>query len=314
TRSSRREEALIPLEKTAARSRGGITDLPIWLPLIVLAALAFRLRTLLPAWGFMWVMAAAIFLGCKWLTWWQCKIAAIEPWRNFAYLLLWPGLDAAAFLGTSKPRDSITRTITRMSWLAAFGKMLFGAVLLWGIVRTLPASSPLLAGWCGLLGLIFLLHFGAFHLLALAWQHAGVDARPLMRAPILSTSLGEFWGKRWNLAFSHLAFGVAFRPVLRRLGAAWATIVVFLVSGLVHELVISVPAGGGYGLPTLYFLLQAAGILIERSVVGRKLGLRRGFAGWSFTAVFTAGPVFWLFHPPFIHHVILPFFKAIHAM
>jgi hypothetical protein len=258
----------------------------------------------------MWVMAAAIFLGCKWLTWWQCKIAAIEPWRNFAYLLLWLGLDAGAFLGNSKPRNSVTR----VSWLAAFGKTLLGAVLLWGIVRTMPASSPLLAGWCGLLGLIFLLHFGAFHLLALAWQRAGVDARPLMRAPILSTSLGEFWGRRWNLAFSHLAFGVAFRPVLRRLGAAWATIVVFLASGLVHELVISVPARGGYGLPTLYFLLQAAGILIERSMVGRKLGLRRGFAGWSFTAVFTAGPVFWLFHPPFIHHVILPFFKAIHAM
>jgi hypothetical protein len=49
TRCSGREEALIPLEKTAARSLGDRSNLPTWLPLIVLAALAFRLRTLLPA-------------------------------------------------------------------------------------------------------------------------------------------------------------------------------------------------------------------------------------------------------------------------
>lgn len=178
----------------------------------------------------------------------------------------------------------------------------------------LPASSPLLAGWCGLLGLIFLLHFGTFHLLALGWQRLGVNARPLMRAPVLSASLGEFWGKRWNSAFSQLAYDLVFRPALRHSSTAGATTVVFLLSGLVHELVISIPARGGYGLPTLYFLLQAAGVLIERSRAGRRLGLRHGFAGWIFTVTFTAGPVFWLFHPPFIHRVILPFLQAIHAL
>ena len=68
----------------------------------------------------------------------------------------------------------------------------------------LPASSPLLVGWCGLLGLIFLLHFGTFHSLALTWQSLGVNARPLMRAPIVATSPSEFWGQRWNSAFSAL--------------------------------------------------------------------------------------------------------------
>lgn len=314
TRGTRREEALISLLKRLELPHAGCYELASWLPIIFLPSLAFSLKNFLPAWKFMWAMAFGIFLGCKWLTWRRCEVNAVPPWRNWAYLFLWPRLDAKEFLAGTLPWQASSPRSPAGAWLAAFGKTLFGATLLWGMVRMLPASSPLLAGWCGLLGLIFLLHFGTFHLLALGWQRLGVNARPLMRAPVLSTSLGEFWGKRWNSAFSQLAYDLAFRPALRHSNTAGATTVVFLLSGLVHELVISIPARGGYGLPTLYFLLQAAGVLIERSRAGRRLGLRHGFAGWIFTVTFTAGPVFWLFHPPFIHRVILPFLQAIHAL
>ena len=36
-------------------------------------------------------------------------------------------------------------------------------------------------GPIGMVGAIFMLHFGLFHLLSLAWRHAGVNAVPLMR-------------------------------------------------------------------------------------------------------------------------------------
>ncbi len=88
----------------------------------------------------------------------------------------------------------------------------------------------------------------------------------------------------------------------------------FVVSGLMHDLVISVPARGGYGLPTAYFVLQGLGVLIERSFFGKQFGLRGGVRGWLFMVVITAGPAFFLFHPPFVLRVIIPFMKWLHAL
>jgi D-alanyl-lipoteichoic acid acyltransferase DltB (MBOAT superfamily) len=164
-----------------------------------------------------------------------------------------------------------------------------------------------------MIGIVVLLHFGLFDLLALGWRSIGVNAQPVMRAPLLAKSLAEFWSRRWNTAFNTLAHDLAFRPLARRWGVAGATMGVFLISGLVHEAVISLPARGGFGLPTAYFVLQGFGVLAERSRWGRRARLGRGLRGWLFTIVFTAGPVFWLFHPVFINNVILPMLRALGA-
>lgn len=165
-----------------------------------------------------------------------------------------------------------------------------------------------------MVGLIFLLHFGSFDLLARAWQAAGVCAEPIMRAPILSQSLGEFWGKRWNLGFRQLSHDFLFRPALPKLGVGGATMLVFFASGLIHELVISVPARAGYGLPTAYFLLQGLAALAERSYLGRLLGLQSGVSGRLWTVLVAAAPAYGLFHPWFVMRVIVPFMEAIRAL
>lgn len=90
--------------------------------------------------------------------------------------------------------------------------------------------------------------------------------------------------------------------------------VVFLTSGLLHDFVISLPARAGFGLPTAYFLLQGFGILLERSPLSIRLELQRPARGRLLVALFTIGPAFWLFHPPFVERVILPFLKIIGAL
>jgi hypothetical protein len=55
-------------------------------------------------------------------------------------------------------------------------------------------------------------------------------------------------------------------------------------------------------------------VLTERSSVGEFLGLGRGIRGWVFTMFVVAGPAFWLFHPPFVSQVIVPFMQTIGAL
>ncbi len=312
---------------------------PGWIPLLVLPVVAallapqplfgsfeFRVSNFgfahAPAWALMWLLAFAIFVGCKWLTWWDCAagLDRIPVLRSLGYLFLWPGMDARPFLDRRARNSRAVRT-GRLSlwseglevspWYFATGKTLFGTVLIWGVARWFP---PMFAGWIGMIGLIFLLHFGVFHLAALAWQSVGVEAEPIMKMPVAAGSLGEFWSVRWNRGFNALAHRHVFKPARRYLGVAGATLLAFAVSGLIHDLVISVPARGGYGLPTLYFLLQGVGVLVERSAAGRSIGLRRGVRGRFFALVVAAGPVFWLFHPPFVHRVIIPFLEVIKAI
>ncbi len=288
-----------------------VYELRGWLPISVLPLTAAACRNLLPPWVFMWVLSFAIYLSLKWLTWWRARSRISHPaWRSVAYLLGWPGMDADAFMDARQRVPPPAPT----TWLWATFETILGAILLRVMARSIPQGQPLLRGWVGMLGLILLLHFGTIQIVALLWQSLGVKAQPIMSAPLRSTSLGEFWGKRWNLGFRQLAHELIFRPLYRRLGADTAGFLVFVVSGLIHDLVISLPARGGYGLPTLYFLLQGAGVTVERSRFGKRLGLGQGGRGWCFMMMFLTVPVFGLFHPWFVLRVILPFMQAIHAL
>ena len=283
-----------------------------WGPIIVLP-IAVLLATPVewPRWIFMWLLSFAIFAGCKWLTWRRTRAPHAPWWQHAGYLLAWPGLDAKAFLRPERLPTEDRPTLGE--WTFAAVKFLAGILTFWGVARLVPDDQVLVFGWVGMLGLILVLHFGSFHLLSCAWRSTGVEARPLMNWPLASESVSEFWGRRWNTAFRDLTYRFLFRPLSARLGPRLATISGFVFSGLVHDLVISLPACGGYGLPTLFFGTQAAAILIERSHAGRIARLGRGWSGWLFTAVVLVLPAFWLFHPPFVRNVFVPFMEALGA-
>ena len=281
------------------------------LPLIALPLMALGLRELLAPWAFMWAMAFALYAGCKWLTYRQALRNGLTPAlpRVLIYLLAWPGMDAAGFLDARK----IPANPQRIEWGFAVLKTGLGFVLVWKIARWLLPAHPMIAGWVGMIGVVFILHFGLFHVLSLLWRQLGIKAAPLMQNPICATSLLEFWGRCWNTAFHELAFRFAFNPLRRLTTPALATFFVFGLSGLIHESVITLPARDGYGGPTLYFLIQGLGAVLERSPFGRGLGLGRGARGWFFALLVTVAPVMWLFPRPFINNVILPMLTAIGA-
>ncbi len=284
-----------------------------WIALAIMPlAVAVLVPSTWPRWAFMWALAFAIYCGCKWLTFWHAPIRSAPRWRQLGYLLLWPGLDAATFLEVRRAR-SVARPAAS-EWLFAAAKLGLGLGLLYGVARTIRPDQWYIVGWVGMIGVVMVLHFGAFHLLSCAWRRVGVDARPLMRAPLLSRSLSEFWGRRWNTAFRDLTHRYLFRPLTGRLGARGALFAGFAFSGVVHDAVISVPAGGAYGGPSLFFVLQALGMLFERSALGRAIGLGASWRGWLFTMGMLLAPAPLLFHYPFVEVIVLPFMRAIGAL
>src|SRR6266513_1342285 len=197
-----------------------------WFPLVILPSGVMILYKFLQPWAFMWSLAFSIYFGLKWFTWRTAQKRISHPaWRSVAYILAWPGMDADSFLHANSPVP-----VPRLrNWIWAVIETGLGVILIWAVAPSLPEGHPLLRGWAGMLGLILVLHFGMFQIAALFWQSLGVNAPPIMSAPLRSESLAEFWGKRWNLGFRQLAHDLLFAPLHKKLGGGVTSFSIFVV-------------------------------------------------------------------------------------
>jgi hypothetical protein len=129
--------------------------------------------------------------------------AAGAPQVSFArwlcFALGWFGMDPRVFAERALRRP----TGARQLFARGAARLLLGALL---IVAAREAwdrtGSRALATVLVLPGISLALHFGILTLSAAVWRAVGFDAKPLFRAPLAAESLGEFWGRRWNLAVS----------------------------------------------------------------------------------------------------------------
>jgi alginate O-acetyltransferase complex protein AlgI len=228
----------------------------------------------------------------------------LSAWRWLAFAALWPGMRPLPFARAGDPplpgagaliRRGVARLVLGLALVLA-------ARFAW--TRT---ASRLLATALALPGLSFILHFGIFNVVAGAWRYLGVDVHALFRAPLLSRSLAEFWGRRWNLAFSEMTATGVYRPLSAVAGKRVALLAAFVFSGLLHELAISLPVLAGFGLPLLYFAIHGALMLAERALerAGRPID-RRAAVGRAWTAFWLVAPLPVLFHRPFLRGVVWP--------
>ena len=215
------------------------------------------------------------------------------------FLTIWPGVRTEPFAARRRPDQASTRLIQRGAATAAVG------VACWvGLADEADRLPRSLVGWLGVFVVLLTLHLGLSDVVSGGLQRAGYPVRRLFRSPLASRSLREFWSSRWNLAFvemNQIIVLPAMRPLLGRL-AFPAT---FLISGLLHELAISLPVGRGFGLPTLYFVLHGAATTGER-----RLGVHR-WPGWlarSWTWTLVLAPLPLLFHTAFREALVLPLF------
>ncbi|MCP5536409.1 MAG: hypothetical protein H7A51_09270 [Akkermansiaceae bacterium] len=209
------------------------------------------------------------------------------PWsRWFMFTFLWFGMEPTPFAAGRRKLRWKKDAVTGLACLAT-GLLLSVLVAHYRIDSILVMFVPL--------SLAF--HFGVLRLLTAFWRMRGIAVRPLFRNPLVSRGVADFWSMRWNLSFSQMMARTVQRPLTPHIGKRAALFAVFLVSGLLHELAITVPVQSGYGLPTLYFTLHGVLVLIEND--RWPLWLRR-----AIVLVMVAAPLPVLFPAEFSRQVI----------
>ncbi|WP_232665478.1 MBOAT family protein [Pseudonocardia sp. TRM90224] len=242
-----------------------------------------------------WVLVV-LFLGCKVAV--LCSRRPAMGRRTWLFLL-WPGMDPRPFVEPAVPQRG-------WPWLGrGTTGLLIGVLGGFALQWAAPGLNPDVVGWLGVAVILTAFHMGFTDVVTAALRRAGYPVRRLFRDPLLSRSLGEFWSRRWNLAYVELN-QVLFVPLLRRrVGRRGALAAAFVLSGVFHELAISFPVQAGYGGPLAYFTLHAALAAVEprlRVVHWPDLAARL----WTWFWVLAPLPL--LFHAPFRSALVTPLF------
>jgi hypothetical protein len=225
---------------------------------------------------------------------------SVGEWLGFA--VAWVGMQPRLF---TRPRAAALGGVFRLVAGGAVAVALGAMMIALARAAWVGLHSRLLGTVLLLADLSALVHFGLLNILAAAWRSAGVPVDALFRAPWRSQSLAEFWAQRWNLAFSEMTSIAVYRPLFARAGRGPALLAGFAMSGLLHEMALSVPVRAGLGRPLLYFVIQGGLVLAERALAarGRPLG---GAAGRVWTVFWLVLPLPLLFHRPFLAGVAWP--------
>jgi Membrane bound O-acyl transferase family len=120
----------------------------------------------------------------------------------------------------------------------------------------------------------------------------GLTVPPLFQSPYRSTSVSEFWARRWNLPASELFRKYCFAPLARR-GVALALVTVFAVSAVGHALLAYLGLGRWRMAAACgaFFLVQPLFILAERWLNVRWWRPVAGRA-WTLAVLATTSPLF----------------------
>jgi alginate O-acetyltransferase complex protein AlgI len=247
----------------------------------------------------MLVVIGALFFAMKAVVSLEARARAgtrLSRLRWLAFATLWPGMRPALVAHLQPGRSGAAALLkTGLAYVGLGTTLFLLAHLTWRLTASaVPATLLFLPA------LSFFLHFGAFGVLAGLWRAAGADVGPLFRAPWRAESLGEFWSRRWNLAFSEMTSLAVYRPLALSVGRRAALVAAFLFSGLLHEVAISLPVRAGYGRPLLYFAIHGVLTQVERE---------RGPFGRAGTLLALVLPLPLLFHRPFLQGVIWPLFS-----
>src|ERR1017187_2218481 len=174
------------------------------------------------------------------------------------FLFAWPGVIPDYF----RERQP-AQTIPPARFLSAWARTAAGAASIVLLALFAPCIPEWILGLAGVAAILLTIHLGLGDLLPWLLRWAGFAVPLLFDRPWAAASLTEFWSRRWNLAFVDMNRGLFLRPLYRAFGKRGSRLALFALSGVLHELALSWPAGAGWGLPLGYFLLHGMLVAVE---------------------------------------------------
>lgn len=154
----------------------------------------------------------------------------------------------------------------------------------------LSGADPINMAWCGFptalpamylqAALVYVMLAAGFQAFRLVPIVAGIETHSIMRHPLLlSTSVRDFWGRRWNLLVHRIVHRSFFKPLAMdpwNLGPRAGAIAAFMVSALFHEYMWLVTnwheaqfkVGGPIKFFIAQFVLLTAENFLKRTPVG----------------------------------------------
>ncbi|KAL3691803.1 hypothetical protein R1sor_005454 [Riccia sorocarpa] len=133
---------------------------------------------------------------------------------------------------------------------------------------------------------------------AIAASFFQVELPAQFNMPFFATSIGDFWGRRWNLLVNNLLKVSVYFPILEAFGGrsgkrpsfqvkALAVLASFTVSGLMHELIFFYMSQKAPTFEyTMFFVLNGVGTILESWLKRKKYYNPSKLVGWLVTFCF----------------------------
>jgi alginate O-acetyltransferase complex protein AlgI len=154
-----------------------------------------------------------------------------------------------------------------------------------------PAARWLLRQGAGLCA-CYLGVEGALRAFEVVYRALGSQPPVLHDHPILSLSLAEFWGQRWNRVVGHWLFSTFYRPFALAGRAAAGVAAAFLASALLHMYFTWAAVGFGWSvLMASFFVLQVPLLLLEQKL-GQTRWPRPLRRAWTIGCLVLTAPLF----------------------
>src|SRR6478752_4214783 len=187
-----------------------------WSLLLVVTIFIERISVTQPAGFRMLAIIFLMLLGMKTIVtveYYKNKTSKLSLVQWLAFSLGWFGMRPNLFEELGKRKLSGGKELVLTGIYRLITGIVFIALAKWIAVTFIGYEYKILVTVFSLIGISLILHFGLLNISAGMWRYSGADTRTLFKAPLLATSLTEFWGKRWNLAFSEMTAIALYKPL-----------------------------------------------------------------------------------------------------